>query len=200
MSGSTSARAFSTWSRSLARRAFASRTLTWTVTCTSQHGRRGELVQRELHPHVTRLEAEPLVEPVGVPTARVGGQLHEPTTPFPRPLDRPLDEPLAQAVAALVGTDADRLDRRPRHAGAREPRGEGDLEGVHDLAGPLDHREDLVRVGVDLLEGAQVAGVTGLFTGGAELVVRDQLHDRGNVLGRGTADLNGHPVTVPAPV
>ena len=109
------------------------------------------------------LEAEPLVEAVGVVALDVGGELDEATALPSRPLDGPAEESGAQAGPSGRVGDADRLDLRARHAPAGQPGDEGQLQGADDgLVRSLQAGQELMGVrgdrGERRLVGGQVPG------------------------------------------
>jgi hypothetical protein len=139
------------------------------------------------------LEAERVVEAVGVGAELVGRQLHYAATPLRRLLDDPLEENPPDALAAIVRSDTHALNLGSFAAHMRKSGNEGKLQGSHDASGVLDDDQVVALVSRDVVERLRVILRQGFLNMGRlalspELVVGQQADDVEQVIAPGRAN------------
>ena len=109
------------------------------------------------------VEAEIAVEAVGVGARLVGAELDKFRALLLGEGQGVADDMRADAHAAAFRRDMHALELGAPPAARRDAGDDRDLPGADDRAGPLDHEERAVGVGVDFLEGALVIRQGRLF-------------------------------------
>ncbi len=128
-------------------------------------------------------EPERFVEPAGVGTGGIGGELHHAAPLVARPGHRRLDQLAPDAGPALRGRHPHPLELRSRPATVGQAGQHRDLHAGHQLAVELPDEQEVVRIGVDPGEGHLVGAEAGHLAADPELVVAQQGDDGGQIAG-----------------
>jgi hypothetical protein len=126
----------------------------WGRRLGSPFTRRGEL---KLHAFVRRHETEGLIEPLGLGTLLVRGQLNEVTASITSPLDCPREQPSPEPRTAKRTSNPDALDGGPPTALMGDVRRERKLKDCNRCAiSAVDNDQLVVRILRDSLEGLEI--------------------------------------------
>src|SRR4051812_13993336 len=145
--------------------------------------RRQRYSELELESRVARCESEALVESVRFRPGDVRRELHKGAPASSRLVDRPLHDAGAEPGTPVIGADPYGLDLPAKRATSGQTGDDRQLQGTDWLVLGDGNDQELIRVRVNIVEGAQVRiEVAGVVPGRAELVVCQHVHDRTDVV------------------
>ena len=145
---------------------------------------------------MARLEAKRPVEALGVNPGGVGGELHAQAALCTALPDRPFEHLAANAGAAQSGGNTDPFDLTAPTPDMGDTGEKGELQAAEHLSSLRGHRQKVIGVRLDRIEGGKIARVERfgrLFPRPAEHVVGKQGDDCRQVCpGRAAKDHGGH--------